>query len=225
VNRPPTRRPPTSGALSGAIAHAQALARANPTHKVAVLLATDGLPSECEPTDIKMLAAIAANAYTATPPIATYTIGVFAPDEEDDARMNLDALAAAGGTGRAFIINTNQNVTQSFVAALNAVRSAGLSCQYTLPAQMQDGGQLDYFSVNVQFTPGPGRGDAVTVGNVKNRAGCSPTKGGWYYDADPTMGGTPQTISICDASCTQMRADPNGRVDILLGCKTVPIID
>ena len=121
---------PTAGALSGAIQHAQALARANPTHKLAVLLATDGLPSECTPVDIagaNGIAAIAAAAYRATPAVATYVIGVFTPEEQVDAQTNLDALAAAGGTGRAFVINTNQNVSQSFVDALNAVRSSGLS--------------------------------------------------------------------------------------------------
>ena len=92
-----------------------------------------------------------------------------------------------------------------------------------LPAAMQDAGQLDYFSVNVQFTPGAG--NAVTVGNVKDRASCSATRGGWYYDVDPSTGATPQTISICDTSCEQMKADPVGRVDILLGCKTIYIVD
>jgi hypothetical protein len=217
---------PTAGAVSGAIQHAQALARANPTHKVAVLLATDGLPSECTPVDIMGaggIASLAASALAGTPSIATYVIGVFTPDEQAAAQMNLDALAAAGGTGRAFVINTSQNVSQSFVDALNAVRSSGLSCQYMLPAATADGGQLDYFSVNVQFTPS--NGTPVTVGNVKNRASCSATQGGWYYDVDPTTGGTPQTISICDTTCAQMKADPIGRVDILLGCKTIIIVD
>ena len=32
------------------------------------------------------------------------------------------------------------------------------------------------------------------------------------------------TITICDSSCNQMKADPAGRVDILLGCQTVIIV-
>jgi hypothetical protein len=215
---------PTAGALSGAIAHAQALARANPTHKVVVLLATDGLPSECTPSDIAGVAALASAADMGTPPIATYVIGVFAPSEMASAQSNLDTLAAAGGTGKAFVVGTgNTNVTQSFVSALNAVRSSGLSCQYTVPTATADGGQIDYFSINVQFTSGAGQ--TVTIGNVKDRASCSATQGGWYYDVDPSTGAVPQTISICDTSCSQMKADPAGRVDILLGCKTVIIID
>jgi hypothetical protein len=103
------------------------------------------------------------------------------------------------------------------------VRGPALACQYMLPAPAADAGQLDYFSVNVQFTSGAGT--AVTIGNVKDRASCSATKGGWYYDVDPSTGATPQTISICDASCQQLTADPVGRVDILLGCKTVIVVD
>jgi hypothetical protein len=211
---------PTAGALSGAIAHAQALARANPTHKVAVLLATDGLPSECEPTDIAGVSALAAAAQAGNPSVPTFVIGVFGPTEMAEAQVNLDAIAAAGGTGKAFVISTNAaNVTTSFVNALNAVRTAGLSCQYEVPASMQDGGGVDYSRVNVQFTSGSGQ--EVTIGNVKNRAACSATKGGWYYDVDPTTGAIPKTISICETSCAQMRADAAGKVEILLGCLTI----
>jgi hypothetical protein len=191
---------------------------------VVVLLATDGLPSECDPADITGVAAIASAAQAGTPAVSTYVIGVFTPAEMTDAQMNLDTLAAAGGTGRAFVVSTGSaNVTQAFVSALNAVRSSGLSCQYEVPKTVGDGGQIDYYSVNVQFTSGTGQ--AITVGNVKDRASCSATKGGWYYDVDPASGATPQTISICDTSCTQMKSDPAGRIDILLGCKTVIIVD
>jgi hypothetical protein len=215
---------PTAGALSGAIAHAQALARANPTHKVVVLLATDGLPSECNPADIAGVSLIASTARAGTPAISTYVIGVFGQSDMAAAQTNLDTLAAAGGTGQAFIVNTGgANVTQAFVGALNAVRSSGLSCQYAVPAAGQDGGQLDYYSINVQFTSGSNQ--TTTIGNVKDRASCSSTQGGWYYDVDPSTGAIPQTISICDSSCAALRADPTGQVDILLGCKTIIIID
>jgi len=214
---------PTSGALAGAIQHAQALARANPAHKVVVLLATDGLPSECTPNDIDQVAAIAAAARTASPAISTYVIGVFSDQEAADAQSNLNKLATAGGTGTAFLVNTNAtNVTQSFVNALNSIRSAGLSCQYMVPAGTTDGGQVDYFSVNVQFTSGAG--ETSIIGNVKDRASCSPTKGGWYYDVDPATGAIPKTISMCDTTCQQLTADTAGKVDILLGCTTIIIV-
>jgi hypothetical protein len=212
---------PTSAALSGAISHARVLAAANPTHKVAVLLATDGEPDECTPSDITGVANIAAGGLSGTPSIATYVIGVFGPSDEADAQANLNTLASAGGTGQAFIINTSGDVTQSFISALNSVRSSGLACEYMVPQPPPDGGALDYFSVNVVFTPTGGQ--PVTIGNVKNRASCSATQGGWYYDVDPSTGGTPKTISICDATCNGLK-NAAGRVDILLGCKTVYVI-
>jgi hypothetical protein len=212
---------PTAGALSGAIMHAQALARANPGRRVAVLLATDGFPTECTPDDIPGVANIAAQAVAGTPSVSTYVIGVFAPADVTDATTNLNALAVGGGTRSAFVINTNQNVTQMFVAALNAVRNAALSCQYRIPAAMADAGQLDYYSVNVEFTAG--NGQAVTFGNVADSAHCSATQGGWYYDVNPANG-TPQTISLCDVSCAAVQADANARVDVLLGCKTEIIV-
>jgi hypothetical protein len=214
---------PTSAALSGAISHAQALAAANPTHKVVVVLATDGEPDECTPSDIAGVAAIASAGRAGTPAISTYVIGVFAPAEAADAQTNLSTLAAAGGTGQAFIINTSQNVSQAFVSALNSVRSSGLACQYTVPTPSTDAGHLDYFSVNVEYTSGSNQ--TVTIGNVKDRASCSPTQGGWYYDVDPSTGARPQTISICDTTCNELQSDPAGRVDILLGCQTVFIVD
>jgi hypothetical protein len=213
---------PTAGALSGAITHAQALARANPTHRVAVVLATDGLPSECTPVDIPGISMIASAAVAGTPSISTFVIGVFSQAEQAEAQMNLNALAAAGGTQSAFVISTNQNVATSFVAALNAIRTTGLTCQYAIPSPPPDGGTLDFLSVNVEFTSGAGQ--SVTIGNVPNQAACSATQGGWYYDVDPRTGATPHTISICDTTCTQLRADTAGRVDILLGCTTEVIV-
>jgi hypothetical protein len=212
---------PTSGALTGAIAHAQALAKATPGRRVVVLLATDGFPSECAPFDIPGVSAIAAKGLSTAPNVSTYVIGVFAPDEQQSAQMNLDALALAGGTKKAFVINLSQNVTQEFVAALNAVRTSALSCQFKVPVA-KAGDTLDYYKVNVQFTSGAGQ--TVTIGNVHDKTACDPTKGGWYYDADPANGGMPQDISICDTTCTQLKADVAGRVDVLLGCKTEIIV-
>ena len=150
-------------------------------------------------------------------------IGVFTPDEQAEAQTNLDALAAAGGTGRRSSSTPTQNVSQSFVDALNAVRSSGLSCQYMLPTA--HAGRRAAGLLQRQRPVHAGAGQHGDVGNVKDRASCSATRGGWYYDVDPSTGATPQTISICDTSCAQMKADPVGRVDILLGCTTIYIVD
>jgi hypothetical protein len=211
---------PTSAALSGAISHAQTLAKANAGHRAVVLLATDGVPDECTPNDAMGVASIAASGLAGTPSISTFVIGVFAPSEAQQAQTTLDAIANAGGTKQSFVINQQTNVEQSFLAALNSVRTAALSCDFKVPTAAA-GQTLDYYAVNVQFTSGAGK--AVTIGNVHDKSACDARQGGWFYDVDPAKG-TPQEISICDTSCAQLRADPAGRVDVLVGCKTEIIV-
>ncbi|HEY3594268.1 MAG TPA: hypothetical protein VGL13_10340, partial [Polyangiaceae bacterium] len=217
----PTGLTPTSGALSGALSHARALATANPMHRVVVVLATDGLPTECTPADIPGIGALASAAAAATPSISTFVVGVFSPAEAIDAQPNLDALARAGNTGSAIVVNTGQDVTAAFLAALNAIRTTALACDYDIP--QPEAGRLDYGKVNVQFTSGAGQ--KLTIGYVGAAANCGTNgaAGGWYYDVDPSTG-TPTRIVVCDATCNGFKADPSGAVKILLGCTTQALI-
>jgi hypothetical protein len=210
---------PTAPALTGAIEHAQSRARQMPDRRTAVVLATDGLPVECAPVDIAQIAAIAQAAYRGTPSLSTFVVGVFSQAEAQIASMNLDTLARAGGTSKAFVINTGQNVTQAFLAALNQIRSAALACEYKIPPATM--GRIDYGKVNVQFTTGGGQ--VTTIGNVPDQASCHATKGGWYYDVNPAAGATPGSIVACEATCNQLRSDSSGQIDIVLGCKTIII--
>jgi hypothetical protein len=210
---------PTGPALSGALAHAKALATANPSHRVIVVLATDGFPTECSPTAIPSIAALATAGAQGTPPIATFVIGVFSPLEQASAQANLDSLAMAGTSGKAFLVNTNQDVTTGFLAALNTIRTTALTCEYGIPSS--DAGRLAYNAVNVRFTSGSGQ--TSTIGYAGSAGACGPG-GGWYYDADPFNGGAPTKIEICPATCSSFKADAKGKVDILFGCETIPIV-
>jgi hypothetical protein len=215
--RKPDGRTPTGPALSGALQAARTRAAAAPDHKVAVVLVTDGLPTECSPLDIPAIAALASAGAAGTPAIPTFVIGVFGPDEAATAGPNLDALAAAGGTGRAVIIDTSQDVTKALQTALNGIRTTAVACTFKIPPATT--GAIDYRKVNVQVT---GAGGAMsTVGYVAGKASCDPTRGGWYYDVDPATGQTPTTIIACDATCTALAAAV--RVDIVLGCQTIVI--
>jgi hypothetical protein len=208
---------PSSSALSGALAHAKAYAAAHPDHRVVVLLATDGLPTECTPVDIAGISALASGAASAMPAIATFVIGVFSSAEASIAQQNLDALATAGGTGKALIVNTSQDVTAGFLSALDTIRTNALSCEYAIPRPTS--GQLDYGLVNVQFTSGGGQ--TSTIGY----AGTACTgRGGWTYDVNPASG-TPTKIVICDSTCNGFKADTQGSVSIQLGCKTIVIVN
>jgi Mg-chelatase subunit ChlD len=213
---------PTAPALAGAIQYARQRATANRARKTAVVLVTDGFPSECVPADIPGVAGVAATGVSGTPSIPTFVIGVFAPADTVTATMNLNALAAGGGTGQAVVINTQDNVTTMLQVALNQIRTTAVACQYQIPPPSM--GAIDFNKVNVQFTASGANAQVSMVGYVRNKAGCDPVRGGWYYDVDPTTGAAPTAILACDASCTGFRANSGGRVDIVLGCQTFVVL-
>ncbi|MEZ4294383.1 MAG: VWA domain-containing protein [Polyangiaceae bacterium] len=203
----PTNDTPIGPALQGAINHAKSWKMTHPGHEVAVILATDGDPTECNPSDIPGIANIAMAGVNMSPSVKTFVIGV------GSSLSNMNAIAAGGGTGSAYLVDTGGNVIDQFKAALNAIQSSALGCEYTIPAPAM--GMLDYDKVNVQYTPGNG-GAPQVIANVANAAACDPNTGGWYYD-NPA---SPSKIILCDATCTPVEADASGKVDILLGCAT-----
>jgi hypothetical protein len=199
----PTTNTPTAPALQGAIQHAQTWGAAHPTHTVAVVFATDGDPTECNPQDIPSIANIAAAGANAG--IKTFVIGV------GPSLGSLNQLAVGGGTGSAFIVDTNANVVQQFEAALTSIQKNALGCEYTIPQPAM--GMLDFGKINVQYTPGVPPSQVLP--NVPDAASCT-NAGGWYYDNNAA----PTKILFCPSTCTSVKADPAGKVDILLGCDT-----
>ena len=198
---------PTSAGLQGAIDHAKAWAVANPQHVVIDILATDGVPSECD-TNQNNINAIAAAGVSGTPKILTFVIGVGA------SLSNLNAVAKAGGTNAAFIVDNNANVNQQFLDALNKIRGTALGCVYKLPSPTT--GTPDYEKVNLQYTPGSG-GAAVIIPRVADKTKCVAGTDAWYYD----NAAAPKLLLLCDSTCTKVSADTKGEIDVLLGCKSV----
>ncbi len=201
----PTTGTPTSAALQGAIDHASAWAHAHSPDAVAVVLATDGDPEECD-TNLSDIDAIAAAGYAMTPKIPTFVIGV------GSSLSNLNGIAAAGGTTQAFLVDTNANVNQQFLAAMNAIRNSA-TCTYTIPVPQT--GTPNYQEVNVVFTPSGGA--PVTIPNVPDKSSCPANGNGWYYDNNAA----PTTIILCESTCGTVQADATGTVGITLGCATV----
>jgi hypothetical protein len=217
----PNGNTPTVAALQGAIDLAKTFATANPAHSVVAVLATDGIPDECtsQPTEagaVTEIASVAAAGLGGTPRIKTFTIGVFTPDDIASGTSALDQIATAGGTSSAFIIKSTGNVEQQFTAALTAIRGASLPCQYQVP--LPDSGMPDFTRVNVEYTSGAGVQSGLPY--VESAARCG-TGGGWYYDTDPTQGGTPRALFVCPTTCSTLTADTKGRVDVVIGCQTI----
>lgn len=204
---------PTGPALAGAIQHAQAWAKANPTHAVIALLVTDGEPTACQPIAIADIAKLASDARAGTPSIRTYVIGVLGNKESPS---NLNAISMAGNGANAFIVNTSADVTKDFLAALTSIRGTALACEYELPPSVG----ADYFKVNVKVTNSSG---TTTIPFVGTAAKCDATTGGWYYDTDPAVT-APKRILMCPATCTKFKATTGGKIDIEVGCKTVTVV-
>ena len=214
----PSGNTPTAPALSGAIRQATQWATSHPDHRVVTVLATDGLPTECTPTAINSVAALAKAGVSGTPSINTFVIGVFGPDDvANGAPANLDTIALQGGTNKAFIVDTQKDVTTQFQAALDTIRGARLACQFQIPASTT-GEALDYGKVNVQLSNGAQK---TVIYYVKNAAACDASTGGWYYDIDPSAG-VPTKIIACPTTCDTFQAAPSGAsVGIALGCQTI----
>jgi hypothetical protein len=214
-NHSPSTNTATAPALQGALNHAKDWANSHPGHVVIAVLATDGEPNTCSPTDQAGVAQIAATALAGTPSIKTFAIGVFAQADIPSGPDLLNAVAQAGGTGQAFNIDTTQNVSQAFLQALNQIRGSALGCQYQIPMP-SSGSNADPSKINVQYTPGNG-GSPEIIPQVPNMGACPASGDAWYYD-NPQA---PTQILFCPAFCNKVSADTNGKIEILLGCKTV----
>jgi hypothetical protein len=195
---------PTYAGLAGAVAGATAYAQQNPSHTVIVVLATDGDPTECD-TNIGNIAQIAATGYNATPSIRTFVIGM-----QGATLSNLDQWANAGGSKQSF----DASDPTKFSQALAQIRGAALSCSYQIPTPTTGAFHKD--QVNVKYTPG-GSTSPTTIGKVANAAACT-AAGGWYYDNDTN----PTQIIMCPSTCTTLSSDTSGKVQIVLGCQTIP---
>jgi hypothetical protein len=195
---------PTYGALKGALLAATAYQDAHPTHKVTVVIATDGEPNACGTTTIDSIANLAKNARNYNG-VLTYVIGV-----EGSIIANINKIAAAGGTVAAYDITTD---ISQFTAKMKEIRSAALGCEYTIPPPPNNK-DLDPAKVNFSYTP-KGVGMSKILLRADDLADCN-SKPGWYYDSNIA----PTKIILCPASCTTVQADSDAKISVLFGCKS-----
>jgi hypothetical protein len=201
---------PTRPALEGGVQHARAWLTSK-NRRVAIALATDGEPTGCTNNNVATVADVAKKAHADG--IFTFVIGV-GPN-----LANLNTMAMAGGTGKAFLIEGG-NLQQQFLDTLRSIQgqAARLSCSYAVPPSPM-GQTLDPRKVNVRFTSGEPPNSAY-IPRVEDRAKCG-TQGGWYYD-DPTA---PKAITLCEATCQAVnQGGEKAEVAVLFGCATRTIL-
>jgi Mg-chelatase subunit ChlD len=202
------RGTPTTPALEASLAYAKAEKMARVTRDVAVVVVTDGVPSQCS-SNITNTTAVVRSYATGSPPVRTYVLGI------GPSLSNLNALAQAGGTAPAHLIESGGEA--ELVAAFNAIRDNSIVCDYQIP--MRPGEPLDYSLVNIQVRVGI-NGALTPLAKVNNAAACG-AAGGWYYDQPVPPGNPPPSrITLCPATCDPLMQTAGSHLDMLVGCKT-----
>jgi len=198
---------PTVPSLTAAIQHASAWAKAHPSHRVAVVYATDGYPKGCTNNTIDVAAMVAQAGFAAQPSIPTYVLGV-GPNLADLEKI---AAAGSGSKTKAFLVDTSQNAATQLTAALSGIRmNTAVDCTYTIPPPPA-GQTLETGKVNVNYTDSKGAVTKVT----QDPPGTACAAGaGWQYSADGTQ------INLCGSACNTIKADPGGKIQVLFGCAT-----
>ena len=99
-------------------------------------------------------------------------------------------------------------VGAQFTQQLKNIQKSSLGCEYLMPKL--DGGLINPAAVDLKYTPGGGVQQSLP--RVNDSTLC--VGDGWYYDdnANPTK------LLLCPDTCTKVKADSAGKVDIDLGC-------
>jgi hypothetical protein len=190
-----------------------------------VVLVTDGAPTyalNCmgdgqTPADNAPLIQAVADANTMRG-IKTFVIG--SPGSEP-ARGALSQMATQGGTAPPgcsdagpnychFDMTTAPDLSMALNAAFKAITGSVITCNYTIPPP-SNGMTVDPKLVNVTFTSSSG---SSTIAKDPDPPGGACNQG-WQYNAASTQ------IQLCPDTCNLVKADPNAKIEVVLGCTTM----
>jgi len=202
----PTGETPTSAGIEGGCRLATAHRKQNPGRAVVNLLVTDGEPkapvtsksTDCNPTLGQAVAAAQA-CLNDGEGIPTYVLGV-GPSLD-----NLDQIAAAGGTERAYLVADDSS--SGVLDALNRVRaSATIPCEMPIDSS-QSGLMYEKTSVVTQS----GGCELTHLTRVESAADCA--SGGFYFDDAES----PSNILLCESTCGAVK-QPGMKLLYAIGC-------
>src|SRR5690606_2410838 len=130
---------PTLAVLEATIAYVDGLIDDGSTAKHAIVLITDGMPQGCS-DEANSVANVADAIEAVSDRIPVYVIGIANPPTEEEPNppdnvSSLHRIAAAGGTGQAYLIDTGDasQTVADFNAAIQTIRSSGFSCEVAIP--------------------------------------------------------------------------------------------
>ena len=125
---------------------AKAYALAHVERSVVVVLATDGLPTTCAPTDTRALALLAKAALEGPAHVRTLVVASRSLDGTD--LSSFETIARAGGTERSLVIDPRADFTGQLTSALTRAAAREVACDLAIP-EPSVGAHLDYDAVNV----------------------------------------------------------------------------
>jgi hypothetical protein len=218
---------PIEGALRGSTEFCEQYQQDHPEEQCVAVIVTDGKPEydNCEKNQTA-LAGIAKAAHDAG--VTTFAVGLQGADF-----TLLDKIAQQGGApdcepGSAAYACDVSSGAMKLSDALSAIRDtlvkteiktvietrveeSKLPCEWAIPAQ-PEGQVFDRDKVNVRLTIGDQKTTFVRVGS---EAACRADA--WRFD-DPSA---PTRILACPGACERIEAEPQAKLEVLLGCATV----
>ncbi len=199
---------PTHLAIDGACVYSNEWKQDNPSHKVVILLVTDGIPEHSCSANIQRAVSAAEDCYDDGAGREVYVLGVVA--NNNNSLDQLNDIADAGGTDRAYLTDAD-DVAGSVLTALNAIRAdAAIPCTMNVPEPTS--GMVDYGKVNIGICD-PNE-ETVHTFFVEDPDDCA--FGAWYYD---DVGDEP-VVQLCDATCESVAA-AGTKLTLSVGCATV----
>jgi len=206
---------PTEAALRGLASYtanvqpqAQALG-----HTLIGILITDGIPEGSCNNNASSLKTIVQNHFAATG-IRTFVIGMTGADFG-----TLETIASGGGVAahpdycnsgaQCTYYSVGNGNPAVFIEVLKKIQQTAIGCTYKVP--VPEAGLIDYTKVKVEYQPGNGD-PAQQFDSVPDASQCAAGK--WYYDDN----NAPTTVTLCPDTCTQVKADNQAKVTLLLGC-------
>jgi hypothetical protein len=201
-NHSPVSFTPTEPALQGALDHMAAWAATHSGRAPAVVLVTDGFPSECDiPSNLGTAPAItdlvtrASAAYGGPYKIRTFVVGML----NGPGVSNLDQVATAGGTKAFHIDPAGGDIGTQVTAALLSISKATLVCDFPIPTSPGDAQIVQRDALHLYSTTNA-TGSQAEIPWLTGAASCaSHGDNGWYYDAADPSSAT--RILVCPGTC------------------------
>jgi len=175
------------------------------------VLITDGVPNSCAPDDADTLGNVA-QAHLQDTGIKTYVIGMtganFTTLETIAEHGGAPAHAqyCAQGAAQCHYYNVGNGDSQVFINVLNKIQQTAIGCTYNMP--VAEAGIIDPNQISVEYEPG--NGAPQPLNKVANAAACQADS--WYFGAN-------DSIILCPQTCTEVQADLQAKVQILVACQ------